>query len=138
MCKMDSFPYNETKETVIEQNIEPTKEEHNNFHYKICYQIAFSEYFEKIKDDTTGEFFYKCRRHGWVEGNAGYTYYPQCPDCSEYIEERTYEIMIYSKSEKHKEMYKKPGSKQIQVEKKELEEFWNYMEELYPFPEEFL
>lgn len=138
MCKMDSIPSSENKETFIEEKVELKKEVQNDFHHKICYQIAFSEYFEKIKDDLTDESFYKCRRHGWVEGNAGYTYYPQCPYCSDCLEERTCEIMMYSKHEKYKKMYEKPGSKQTEVEKEELEEFWNSMEELYPFPEEFL
>jgi hypothetical protein len=110
----------------------------DDFRYKICYQIAFSEFFEKIRDEFTDEFSYKCRRHGWIEGDVGYTYYPQCICCLACAEERTEEILVYNKDENYKQKYAKPGTHQTLVNEDELEDFWDWMEDLYPVPEEFI
>ena len=138
MCKMEiSLPTcdrTSTKEKLqIKDNFKV-----NDFRYKICYQISFSEFFEKIKEDTTDEFGYKCRRHGWIEGDVGYTYYPQCICCSAYVDERTEEILSYSKDSKEEQRYVKPGTYQTFADEDELDDFWNWMEYLYPFPEGFI
>lgn len=110
----------------------------DDFRYKICYQIAFSEFFEKIKDELTNEFSYKCRRHGWMEGDVGYTYYPQCICCLACVDERTEEILTYNKDSPDEQKCAKPGTRQVLVDEDELEDFWDCMEDLYPFPEEFI
>jgi hypothetical protein len=109
-----------------------------DFHYQVCYKIAFAEYFEKNIDEYTGEIHIKCRKHNWIEAYVGYTYYPQCICCSEDVEARTHEIMLYNKEEYFKKKYDKPGTFQTLVSNDELNDFWDCMEELYPIPEEFI
>jgi len=140
MCKMNIPPPVWDRTPTIEEEKLQVKEtpKVNDFRYKICYQIAFSEFFEKIKDELTDEFGYKCRRHGWIEGDVGYTYYPQCLCCSACVDERTEEILVYNKDENYKQKYAKPGTHQTLVDEDELEDFWDWMEDLYPFPEDFI
>jgi hypothetical protein len=110
----------------------PTKDD---FYYSICYRISFAEYFVKIEDS---ESHYKCRKHEWIEGTIGSIYYPQCPICSNHVEERTEEILQFKKYPDSKKLHTKLGNYQTLVTKEELEDFWEYMEDLYPFPEEFI
>jgi hypothetical protein len=140
MCKMEiSLPVWNRTPTIEEEKLQIKDiPKVNDFRYKICYQIAFSEFFQKIKEETTDDFGYKCRRHGWIEGDVGYTYYPQCLCCSVCVEERTEEILAYTKDSNVEQKYTKPGTFQTVVEEDELEDFWDWMEYLYPFPEDFI
>jgi hypothetical protein len=140
MCKMEiSLPVWDRTPTLEEEKLQiKDNPSVKDFRYKICYQIAFSEFFEKIKEDTTDDFGYKCRRHGWIEGDVGYAYYPQCICCSACIDERTEEILAYNKDSNDEQKYAKPGTYQTLVDEEELEDFWDYMEDLYPFPEDFI
>lgn len=107
-------------------------------HFRICMKIAIVEFFEKIIDEETEECIFKCRRHGWIEGNVGYAYYPKCPECCECLIQRTKELVLYSKNDFFKDKYDRPGVYQKLVPKEELEDFWYTMEDIYPIPEEFI
>ena len=100
----------------------------------------------------------KCRRHGWMEGDVGYTYFERCKECYNAMNHRIYVIFKNKFPEfkfpdlddeeqypdmnrnivKKPECFGAPGTLQKHVSKEELEDFYMKMEDIYPFPEEFI
>jgi hypothetical protein len=134
---------------------------------QVCRKIANFEFFENVflensqsNDSESSEpvFREKCRRHGWMEGDVGYTYFERCKECFNAMNHRIYVIFKNKFPEfkfpdlddetqypdinrniiKKPECYAVPGTLQKSVPEEELEEFYMKMEDMYPFPEEFI
>ena len=141
---------------------------------QVCSKIANFEFIEKVflehecSDECSDEnsqshdsepvFREKCRRHGWMEGDVGYTYFERCKECSNAMNHRVYVIFknkfpefkfpdlddetqypdINRNIVKKPECFAAPGTLQKSVSEQELEDFYINMEDIYPFPEEFI
>jgi hypothetical protein len=133
---------------------------------EICNQIATFEFFEKIYEELDSseenqeepKFYYKCRRHDWIEGYVCYTFFGHCEECFAAMNHRAYTIFRLKFPEfefpdiddekkypnikrtiiKKPECFAKPGTLQKKVPDDELEDFYKRMEDIYPFPEEFI
>jgi hypothetical protein len=134
---------------------------------QVCSKIANFEFFEKVflehsqsNDSENSEpiFRERCRRHDWMEGDVGYTYFERCKECSNSMNHRVYVIFknkfpefkfpdlddeekypnINHNIVKKTECYAVPGTLQKRISEEELEDFYIKMEDIYPFPEEFI